>query len=449
MFMDDNFITEISNVPYLSRIFNLTLRNNELKSLNAEILKDMTAKKLDLRNNQITTLPKEIKKFESVQLTGNPLECDCNSMWMKQWMDIDTRNADPDLTCTANNGDILHIIEMTLRDLGCTNEALIIALVCLGVFLGLIIVGAIFAKRCPYETKVIIFRFFKFHPGKKYDVDNDKEKEIDAYLVFDHEDGDVIGYVRYFLHRLGKQKPLFSILNPAQFMEAGPESRNISKYIGKSRRVIIFLSKGIFNDEWRMNEIEEAEHRQIEAVTIKNNEISKKAKQTKRLNKNANTGKDKDDREEDKMNDLTEICIDDLAAGNNDNADELEFQEREEASLKKAPKLIYIIYNTDETLTKQLEEEPWKSRLDGKTVLRPDPDDRLFWSKVRYEMPQKGNGNGKPFMPFDIPKPERPLPIKRSPVPSPKNPKSRNKNDHNRKLTGPIKSQIHATISQT
>jgi len=419
---DDNAITGIHNVPYLGRITNLTLRNNHISVLEPEILKTMNAEHLDLRSNRLKNFPKEIKKFESVLLTGNPLECDCSSMWMKEWMDIDSRIADPGLYCEANGGRH-YIMDMTLRDLGCTNEKVIIAATVIGVLIIGVVIGVIVAKRCPYTTKVLMNKFLGVHSGDKYKCDTDTDKVIDAYLVFDHHDKDVIGYIRYFLHKLNKKKPLYSILNPAQFMEAGPEQRNISRYIGKSRRVVVFLSKNIFDDEWRMAEIDEAEHRVIEEQTIRNNEKAQKSKGTVDVEKGDTNYIDLDKCQEDE--------------GDNSMADENNFRKEENESLKAAPKIIYIIYNNDEKLKEHLETEVWKTRLASRAVLLPDPDDRLFWAKFRYEMPKKGTGNGKPFMPFKPPEHIGIVPPTARlahPEPSPINPRKPNQKQNKPKV---------------
>lgn len=346
MFLDNNMITELKRTSYLSKIYNISLRNNRIQNLDANLLADLSAKHVDLRNNLIKSIPVEVKKFESIKLTGNPLECDCDSFWIKEWFEIDVDNSDPELKCTAKTGDYL-IMEMTYSDLGCTNEGLIIIGVCLAVVFAFVVTVIIFARRCPYETKVLVNNLFKLHPADKYAVDKNNNKDVDIYLVFDGNDTDVVGYVKYFVQKLNRKKPIYSVLNPEKFMEPGSAQNNIFKYIGKAKRVIVLLSKGIFHNDIKLDEIEDAEHRQVEAVTQNNN---------------------------------------------SDLPNRQDLAEEIEGDRKNAPKIIYVIYNKDKTLTAAINKEPWRSRLANKTVL--DPDDKWFMSKLRYELPPKGNGEG-------------------------------------------------------
>ncbi|KAH3837043.1 protein toll-like [Dreissena polymorpha] len=377
LFLDDNFIQTLSNVSYLERVYNISLRNNRISILEPEILKQLvTAKKVDLRNNKLKSVPREIKKFESVSISGNPLECDCDSMWLKQWMEIDTANADPSLSCEAPTGSQVVVMEMTLKALGCTNDLIIMVASILAVVLAVLVIGIVFAVRCPYETKVLLFRLLRVDISKRYAVDKARERNIDVYLVFDETDADITGYIHLFIHKLNKKKPIYSVFNPKRYMEPGSCTDNISKMMGKSKRVVVLLSKSIFDNSICMEEIDDGERRIIEAETINNGNKTRdhnEALQEIPVNEN-------------------EFDMENIQETN----DRLRNHRNEEESLKHAPKVIYIIYNKDEILAEKLKEEPWKTRLEGKTVLRPDPEDRLFWSKLRYELPRKGQGEYRP-----------------------------------------------------
>ncbi|KAH3868712.1 toll-like receptor 6 [Dreissena polymorpha] len=377
LFLDDNCIQTLSNVSYLGRVYNISLRNNCISSLEPEILKQFdTAKKVDLRNNKLTNVPREIKKFDSVSISENPLECDCDSMWLKQWMEIDTANADPSLSCEAPTGSKVVVMEMTLRTLGCTNDLIIMVACILAVVLAVLFIGIVFAVRCPYETKVLLFRLLRVDISKRYAVDKARERNIDVYLVFDETDADITGYIHLFIHKLNKEKPIYTVFNPKRYMEPGSCTDNIRKNIGKSKRVVVLLSKSIFCNTNCMEEINDAERRIIEAETINNGNNTRnhiEALQEIPVNEN-------------------EFDMDNIQETN----DRLRNHRNEEESLKHAPKVIYIIYNKDEFLAEKINEEPWKTRLEGKTVLRPDPEGRLFWSKLRYELPRKGQGEYRP-----------------------------------------------------
>lgn len=378
MFLDGNLITQVKNTSYFHLLHNISLRNNLVDRLDERVLSALQANKVDLRNNRIKTLPKEVQKFDSIQLSGNPLECDCGSLWMRQWFEVDTDNADSTLTCTAKTG-MQNVLQMTERSLGCTNELLIILGIMLVVILAIIISVLIFAKRCPYETKVMLFKYLRLHFWDRHSVDKVESKDVDIYLVFDEKDTDVVGYIRYFVHVLNKKKPTYSILNPQRFMFADTAQDNIYTLMEKSKRVIVFLSNGIFKNGDRMSEINDAERRQVEEVTQQ--------------------PQDETDDADGRKSRVSTVQIElenmDNHAGRQNPAENTHQQNNN------APRIIYVVYNKDPNLAMTLEQEPWKTRLADKTVLRPDPDDKWFWAKMRYELPLKGRGVGDGnYMPF-------------------------------------------------
>jgi hypothetical protein len=414
--LDNNNIDTLKNTSYLTNIYNISMAGNKLNRLDESVLSVMNASRLDFRNNRISTLPREIKKFSysSVLLSGNPLECDCDSMWLAEWIQLDGEEGDMSLTCDSKTGTHT-IADISLKILGCTNELIIIICVCLGVMLALLVIGLIFAKRCPYETRVLLHKIFRIRPGKKYEADNDDQKEVDIYIAFDNMSEDVIGWVRYFLKKLNRKKPVYSVLNPARFMEPGSEAVGIPKWIGRSKRMIIILSDKIFENEWRCFEIEDAERRIIEATARKNEKNS--------ADKQKSENNDNDSCRIDIEND-TNLEGDESSVADENEPSSINMEGDE--NLDKAPRIIYIIFNSSDLLKSKLDEdrwierigdrrnlrknnskefdlkakawqeklhqEPWKSRLAGKVVL--SPDDKMFWSKLRYELPPKGNGKG-------------------------------------------------------
>ncbi|KAL4233230.1 hypothetical protein ACF0H5_007914 [Mactra antiquata] len=403
IFLDNNYITELKSTSYIDRIYNISLRNNEITTLDNDVLEQLNAKEIDFGNNKIRSLPVKIKKYgyDSVNLHGNRLWCDCDTMWYQDWLNsVDSNLIDTALTCDSDEGSQT-IAKMSLRDLGCTNEIVIIVGVLAGTVFFAIIIGLVFACRCPYETKVIFNKLTLglFHPRDKYKVTNDKDKkEVDIYLVYDDDDEDVVGWVRYFLKKLNDRKSKFSILNPGRFMEPGSPAVTIPKWIGKSKRVVVVLSEGIFNNDRCDMEINDAERRLIEAASQKS------------------------DTNNDSVSNDINVELNDVNAVDvySTNGDETEINQGEDDNnLQNAPKVIYIKYNGNNLVNHnlnedrlqlkfadfnanmgehskwqaKLKEEPWKSRLAKKRVLTPD--EKMFWAKLRYELPSKGTGTGE------------------------------------------------------
>lgn len=325
LFFDDNMIQEVKNVTYLETIYNISLNNNQIRNLESETIKLMrNVKQLDIRHNRIEDLPNAIQRLEygTVQLAGNPLKCGCNSLWLTDWVKLDEENGDLNVQCEDDKGDFHRLIDLNLDDMGCTNTYIIIASIIGAVVAVVVGIALVFAKRCPYETKVILYKVFRIHPKDKYKIDPDPEYKKDIYLSIDNE-GDVREWIMdTFVDKLNHKKPFYSIMIPFIHFGAGEKHEQIDYWICKSKRVVIVLSENYFENE---------------------------------------------DCE------MESMCA---ADEQNKNPD-------------KFGQIIYILYNgkTKDLIQDKVKEEPWKTRLAGKNLL--SPDDKLFWSKLRYELPVK------------------------------------------------------------
>ena len=342
MFLDDNDIQSVKETDYLPRLCSLSLANNKLTSLNGSLLDLMVNLSfMDLRNNQIRTLPFSVQRFnfEEVKVTGNPLFCDCDALWLIEKVTIDETRDSQTLTCNSDTG--MHRIKgLKHEDLECTKVDFIIIWVFAGAAVIALAVISLFVYRCPYDTKVILHKIFRLHPWDRYAPDDDETKIVDIYLVFD-EDPDVIGWVKKFLLTLQKKKPYYKILNPYRFTESGTQEEQIRKWIGKAKRILVILSEGIFENDWRMNEIDIAEDNIINAMKQNDDDDTNRAENGEAFDNITNAGR-----------------------------------------------IIYI--KLDKLIEEKLKEDPWRNRLLDKTVLTNG--ERLFMSKLRYELPLHGNG---------------------------------------------------------
>ncbi|KAL3835781.1 hypothetical protein ACJMK2_021257 [Sinanodonta woodiana] len=321
-----NSIQQLEETNYSNSIVQLYLANNKIQTINESVLMLFDNNiYLDLQNNQITTIPKTILRFEykNVSLGGNPLKCYCEMTWMIDWIKKVVAGTNQDLSCKADNTNVYKIVEITSSVLKCTPEDWIIIGVVLGVVLILIIIVGLFVKKCPYETKVMLFKIFHIHPRDKYKVDEQVGNIHDIYIVFDEKTIEVLKWVRrIFLVKLRRMKPSYEIFNPQQHVKAGDDRfEQLAKNVEQSRRVIIILTEDIAKNESREFECNFAEG---------------------------------------------EYC---------------------ERTLE--GKIIYIKFNSK--VDKLLQEEPWKTRVSTKKIF--SPDDRLFWSKLRYELPRVKSGS--------------------------------------------------------
>ncbi len=80
------------NFAYFGQISNLNLSTNGITgicdSFIDSILKANTTKYVDLFGNEITHLPKATMQgnFERIWLSGNRFECNCDMLWMANWL---------------------------------------------------------------------------------------------------------------------------------------------------------------------------------------------------------------------------------------------------------------------------------------------------------------------------------------------------------------------------
>ncbi len=81
------------NFNYLSQISNLNLSSNGItdicESFMEIILNSNATKWIDLSRNKLTFLSRNIMQghFERIWLSGNEFECNCDMLWMADWLD--------------------------------------------------------------------------------------------------------------------------------------------------------------------------------------------------------------------------------------------------------------------------------------------------------------------------------------------------------------------------
>lgn len=327
LYLHGNMITSIPKTNYTGFIKNLTVSDNKITYIDGEVIKEMEhLEKLDISSNQLKYVPKEIQRlsFDDVKIDRNPFECDCDMIWMADWTKLSNDPEAKQITCSFKD-ETKVIADLTEDDLECTiDKFIIIFSVISGLVVSGIIAGIITAKRCPYETKVLVYKLFRIHPRDRYKVDFSEAMDYDAYLSYDGEDIQVRQWIKtVFMKKLeenGKKK--YRFFCPQRDANGGEDYGNsLVTEMSKSKRVFILLSPGFFKDEWRIFEADQAE---------------------------------------------------------------VEHNGCDDAH----PRVVYIIwYDQNVDIKEKIQEEPWKSRLAKKKVF--SPDEKFFWSKVRYELPVK------------------------------------------------------------
>ena len=119
-------ITQTSFFPHLTK---LDISENSLDNISNAFYVftccSSTLSSLDISSNNLTTLPtifQNISSLKSLRISENPLECNCESMWMKDWLNASGIIEDfENISCTMPGASprSIPVIEMNPKDMGC------------------------------------------------------------------------------------------------------------------------------------------------------------------------------------------------------------------------------------------------------------------------------------------------------------------------------------------
>ena len=116
---------EIKHFHSLSR---LDLKDNKLEQLPEDFVeylsKQYSLMSLDISNNKLKTIPRNVEKVKfltKLSLAGNRFQCNCNNMWMKNWL-INSREYVQNYNtvhCQLESGRRMPYVQLTDADLTC------------------------------------------------------------------------------------------------------------------------------------------------------------------------------------------------------------------------------------------------------------------------------------------------------------------------------------------
>ena len=109
LLLSGNTLGSLNKAPdYLKNITLLDLSSNNITDIDETVMEIImyNLKSLDIRKNKLRTLPKSIKKGEKTNelwISDNPYECDCDMIWIKDWL-IDTTSVQDkeNVTCSTS-----------------------------------------------------------------------------------------------------------------------------------------------------------------------------------------------------------------------------------------------------------------------------------------------------------------------------------------------------------
>ena len=108
LLLSGNNLGYMNKAPdYLKNVTLLDLRSSNIHKIDETVMKVIihNVKTVDLRKNKLKNLPKSItkgNKTNELWLSNNPYECNCDMLWMKDWL-MDTGNVvdKENVTCSG------------------------------------------------------------------------------------------------------------------------------------------------------------------------------------------------------------------------------------------------------------------------------------------------------------------------------------------------------------
>ena len=122
------FNEDILQSSFLAHITKLDLSGNSFDNISHEFFDLFTncgsrLSFLNISNNNLTMLPstiQNISSLKSLQLTGNSFQCNCENIWMGDWLNkIDIIDDSTNITCTMPSGKEIPMIDMNPKDMDC------------------------------------------------------------------------------------------------------------------------------------------------------------------------------------------------------------------------------------------------------------------------------------------------------------------------------------------
>ena len=182
--------------PYLKNISSFFLTNNNISEIcdsTLNTLKRGRLKLLELSRNKLNGLPRLIQNVTSlvqIWLLDNPLKCDCDMLWMKNWMENFNKSGYPVvqkyhyLTC-ENMDQYIHALDPV--QMGCFPKELtlwekLLIGISATVITGIVIAIIAISRRWN-EVKWLMYLHFEIPPNQDK-KENWENKDFDAVFSY-------------------------------------------------------------------------------------------------------------------------------------------------------------------------------------------------------------------------------------------------------------------------
>ncbi len=203
--MTNSGMAELCDVKfYMARLSLIDLTNSSVTKICDDFLNvfasnhsSISMKQLNLANNNLTNLPKPVAKIKNVifTLSGNQFHCDCDMLWMVDWLANATTPSGghivedyKEVTCYSGQMIGIPVYKLKAVDMECYPHVLakwtVVTLSCVGsTMLILFCLLAISIKRWN-DVRWLIYKYFNKFISKWKSRDDLDGVLFDAYLSY-------------------------------------------------------------------------------------------------------------------------------------------------------------------------------------------------------------------------------------------------------------------------
>ena len=190
---------ETLKTPILPYITKLDISGNRLENITHEFIELFThpyfrLSFLDISSNNLVGLPRNIMNITSLgnlRLTGNSFQCNCENLWMKNWLNnsnIIENSTNIRCTMSKTPGEEIRMIHMNEDDMDCPSDNPIlnsweifgIILIIIVILLGIVF---IWSKRKAIRFWIFVRFDIKFK-DKDEPVENINDFDYDAFVNY-------------------------------------------------------------------------------------------------------------------------------------------------------------------------------------------------------------------------------------------------------------------------
>ncbi|XP_038070939.1 toll-like receptor Tollo [Patiria miniata] len=228
-----------------------------------------------------------IPSLRELRLDNNPLICDCDLMWLKEWLQTKDMENVESINCTTQSNETAAVVYLDDYEFMCNSTDVNVqawdplaetVAVCLGVLVFLMSTAAA-VYRFRRVIQVVVYNHTGLRFSNKMDKDKDRTYLYDAFISFSTDDLDFV--TQELVPKLESHEPPFKLcIHQRDFVVGECISTNIVNAVETSRRTLIVLSNSFVASEWCSFEFQAAQQqllkdRQNRLIVILLEEVDK------------------------------------------------------------------------------------------------------------------------------------------------------------------------------